>query len=566
MNDDRALADKFPRGVVTACWEHALGLWDVRVDLAPPERFDRHMRAGADEPLAYIDMNTRRIVVNYGELDRLGAAHSLTAVFAHELGHHIRFPHTLGQQARLELLEKRLIPFVRGSLLNLFFDLQVNEFVGRTHARELCAVYRGFVEHASGPPSSLYLFYLAVYESLWALPAGSLVPLPMVEAMDEKFPGFVADARLFSDTFFSNPDTYLQFVYFCSRFIRYLDDPSDDGAGFPLSGDLPSPDPADYAGGLHGDPQAERALDEAVRRGWLEEDTGKAAGKTDDDKVLTVIDRVTDHRPGTEQAAFREALVAHHYRHIAERYLLRIPQRAPTQPEASLPSITTDWEASDGVQRIDWTHSVLERGPMAAAMPLMRELIIDDATPDGLGVPGVEIYLDTSGSMPRPDVSINAMTLAAQIVALSFLRRGGRVRAIVYSSDYELSDWMYSEDVVLRRLLRFAGAGTNFPFALIEELASQDRDVVRVIISDSDFLHNCRSAARNTDVLAETADRSVLVVAMLAVPKAKAAASAIGRAASHPKFQLVTVSSLQDLAGAAGRLAQSFEDASKGRA
>jgi hypothetical protein len=201
---------------------------------------------------------------------------------------------------------------------------------------------------------------------------------------------------------------------------------------------------------------------------------------------------------------------------------------------------------------------------MAAAMPLMRELIVDDAAPDGQGVPGVEIYLDTSMSMPRPDRNVNAMTLAAQIVALSFLRRGGRVRAIVYSTDYELSDWMYSEDTVLARLLRFAGGGTVFPFAVFEELASQDREVVRLIVSDSDFLYNC-ATGRNVEILAETAERSVLVVAMLAISDRSAAVSQLAKAMAHPRFQLVTVSSLQDLAEAAGRLARSFDDSGPGR-
>ncbi len=155
-------------------WEAAQRVWDVRVTLSRPAPFEGGGKPShwqAEEPLAYIDLETRQVVVNYPLLTRLGARGSLTAVLAHEIGHHVRFPHTLGEAAQLQALEKRLIPGLGHSLTNLFYDLLVNEQVGRTHAAQLAAVYRGFTSAPGAEAiSPLFGFYLAVYEELWGLP------------------------------------------------------------------------------------------------------------------------------------------------------------------------------------------------------------------------------------------------------------------------------------------------------------------------------------------------------------------------------------------------------------
>ncbi len=121
-------------------WEAAQQVWDMHVTLSPPSAFTsggKESHWQGDEPLAYIDLETRQVVVNYALLTRLGAPGSLTAVLAHELGHHVRFPHTLGEAAQIQALEQRLIPGLGHSLANLFYDLLVNEHVGRTHAAQL---------------------------------------------------------------------------------------------------------------------------------------------------------------------------------------------------------------------------------------------------------------------------------------------------------------------------------------------------------------------------------------------------------------------------------------------
>jgi hypothetical protein len=554
MSDEAGAALATP--AVARAWADALALWDVSVSLSPPVGLEGGERSPwpGDEPLAYIDLATRQVVVNLPLLDRLGAASSLTAVLAHEVGHHVRFPHSLALAASLVLLERRLVPGLRQSLTNLFFDLLVNEFVGRTRADELCRVYQGFVK-GKGPPDPLFCFYLAVYEELWGKPPGHLVPRPALATMSEAYPGWRAEARVFAQTFYSLPGVHLQFVYFCSRFVRYVPDPAALAYVIPLGHDVPAPDEdaLDAAVRGFGADEAEEALREAKERGLL--DASGLEPEAENDPLVS-IDAITRHLPGSQAAAFKQALVSRHYKRLVDEHLIE-PPPATAAPEPSLPTVTEDWEWGDNPRSIDWTATVLARGPLGPAAPLRRDLEPEEPSPGARSFPAVEIYLDTSGSMPDPATALNAMTLAAQVLAASALRRQGVVRGIVYSYGTPLvSEWMYDEERARLFLLQYAGGGTDYPFPVLKASARDRADVVRVVISDADFLANVQGPGA-MDTLAYAVDRSRLVVAFLAVDP-KWASPVLAPVLSAPKFRLVPVGSLSDFGRAAADLARAL--------
>src|SRR5204863_5073494 len=124
--------------------------------------------------------------------------------------------------------------------------------VGRTRAPELCGVYRGFLASATSAPSPLFLFYLAVYEELWTLEPGGLVPLEQLTPMEKEFPGWRADARMFVQTFYALPGVHLQFVYFCCQFLRYVGDPALKRDPIPMGGDMGTPDADDFDSAVRG--------------------------------------------------------------------------------------------------------------------------------------------------------------------------------------------------------------------------------------------------------------------------------------------------------------------------
>jgi hypothetical protein len=538
-------------GEIAAAWRAAQELWGIRVELSPPEplRPSGGQSWSADDPLAYIDLRARQVVVNLPRLEAIGARASLTAVLAHELGHHVRWPHTLGLAAQLDLLGRRLIPGAP-PLTNLFFDLLVNEFVGRTHAAELAAVYRGEAAHAGpAPVTPLWWLYLAIYEELWGPAAGALVPAGSEDEMERAVPGCRAEARLFAQTFYALPDVYLQFVYFASVVIRYLGAAAE--RPLPMGADIPLPDVDDVAGAIYGNPQAERALDEARARGWIE--AGREPGPPLD--PLAAIDQLASGRPGNEQKAFRAALVGRHYKRLVERHLIRVPAVAPP-PEPFLPTTLEEWHPGDDPRRIDWTASVLAAGPLAATRPLTRELEPEPPAEGQAGVASVEIYLDTSGSMPDPARALNAMTLAAQILAASAIRRGGKVRGVVFSTEALVSDWMADEETARRFLLQYAGGGTQFPFATLARLALERKDVIRVVISDGDFISNLNGTPGAKADLAGAAAATRRFVALLALARSweQRVAAAIGAA----PVRVVYVERLDRFAAVAADLARAL--------
>lgn len=544
---------------IAAAWERALDLWSANVTLSPPTRWrpDPAAPPGQGEPLAYIDMVTRQVVVNLEELASVGASHALRAVLAHEVGHHIRFPHTLGFAASLELLEKRLIPGLGQSLTNLFFDLQVNEVVGRTWAEELADVYRGFAKKPDAKPDALFVFYLSVYEELWGLEAGDLSSATSCRKAEKKYPGLRAEARIFAQTFWALDDPTLQFVYFCSIVQRYIEG-DGKGAGVPpLGADVPRPGLDDYAGALYGGAAIERALAEAKARGWIEEGDGER-GVGD---ALADIARVSAGRPGNEAREFQQALVGRHYKRLVDEHIFEVPPATTgPAPDAFLPTTVTEWEPGDDVRSIDWTQSVLLSGELAGVRPMRRELLPDEPHGEGTGLPAVEIYLDTSGSMPSPLAAVNAMTLAAQILSAAAIRKGGKVRGVVYSSGPPLvSPWMADEETARNFLLNYAGGGTDYPFALLRAHTDGRPEAVRVIVSDADFLSNMRGKAAPA-ALAHAVERSARVVVLLAVPWAKPGAveKTFAPFIGRDGFRLAVVNGYADLGGAARDLARAL--------
>ena len=548
---------------VAAAWRVAQDVWGVEVTLSPPDSYAEYRsRKDTDEPLAYIDLVRRQVVVNFEYLQKLQALNCLPAVLAHELGHHVRFPHTLGLSAALELLQHRLIPEARESLTNLFFDLLVNEVVGRTRRAEIIQIYQGFSRPAPEDVSSLYAFYLAIYEELWGLGAGELTSDKAAANLEVNYPGTRAEARMFAQTFYALTDVYLQFVYFCSRIIRYLPKPDEaKGALMPMTGDVSVPDIDDYAGALEGSSAVDQALDEAADRGWINEEEGKAGSDP-----LTAAAVLASRQPGKQATPFLRALADRIYQRLVERNLVRLPEESARPPDPFLPTTLETWEPGENPRTIDWTASVLASGLLAPLNLLRRELESDVPAEAGKGGIELEIYLDTSGSMPNPITATNAMTLAAQILSASAIRRLGRVKAIIYSGSFICSEWMQNEAVARDYLLNYAGGGTVFPFKKLAELARERAGVGRVLISDSDFLHNVTQGKLKAEptsemkTLLQAIPRSRLFVALLAIRdiQSKAAKEILAPALKLPAFRLAMVSDPSKLPLAAAELSRAI--------
>jgi hypothetical protein len=465
-----------------------------------------------------VDLKTRTISLGARGILQNDLMDALEAILAHEIGHLVAAPASRVAEARLLLLERAFLPRREPSLTRSFFELMVDERLGPSLADARTRVL--VAEAKSAPLDPAMLFQRAVLEELWQRDPGDLMAGGEAE-LAEAFPDYRIEAKLVAQNLFAlAPSVPLQFLYYASVLYRYVPaaDPDDGEGGCECMEGEPSGE--DFAEALVPQASEKAAVKRAVAERWFPGDVAEALKKSQS------LEQRVAGIPGSGEgrAELVTEVMAAHYRREAERWLFQPPQTV-IEAEELVPTTLEEWDPGDPVASIDWVSTLLQRGPtLGAAMPLLRERIPDE---EGRGAPmwegRTEIYLDVSGSMPDPKQSLNAMTLAAQILALGTVRAGGAARALVYSTGHE-AHWTFcrSESILSRFLLHYIGQGTDFPFEMLAAsvAALGASQPVRFIITDSDFDSNYDKSGRNAAVFAEAAARSAALVLLLHKPTA----------------------------------------------
>lgn len=504
---------------VARAWPAAQERWARLVRLAPP------VPDPEENHLARIDLGIRQVFVGGRTiLQKQLDPDCIEAILAHEIGHHLRYPGTLLVSARLRLMERQLVPFEGSALANLFCDLLINAELGDRMRSALIRIYQSFHSSPSWGRDRGFLFYLAIYESLWALAPGTLLGAPAAEAMTKAFPHYTADADLVAqDVFRLGPNLYTQFLFFLSVMIRYVDIPAQEGEARVvelLECDSGEPSPEDWAEALTPTAAEREAVDRARAEGWL---SAQQADRMSDEeslarRVASLPGQMDGHADGVPE------IMAAYYRRRAERHLIAPPPEL-VLGDAIVPTTLEEWDVGDPIAEIDWIATLRLRGAeLGGIAPLRRERL---AECEGADVPlwscQLELYLDVSGSMPDPRRQLNPLTLAALVLAMGAIRAGGSVRALLFSSEHvRLWDWCRSELDLSRFLMHYIGGGTTFPFDVLEASVREGGTgrPVRVVITDSDFDRNHDSDPRHAAVFAQAIDRSGPMVLLLHAPSA----------------------------------------------
>ncbi len=534
------------------CWHVALDYWGTSIQLSDPVDLATFEKDSDRKSIAYIDMKKRQVVYNRVFFEKNKILHCLPAAFAHEIGHHIRFPATQKISADLMLLAEDLIPGLPFYHLNIFWDLLVNEFVGRDLEMQgqLKEIY---LSTAKGPLSNYYKNYLAIYEAIWRCEGYFGLNLDH---------SLVAYATNFADIFYQLPNFHEQFVYFLSHFIANF--PFNDLMGSnedskdPFQGDSEGPDGEDFPADGALSKVSKKAIEKATIKGWIKTGGADIPQATSWKKLANILGR----RPGhlRENVVYQASV--RFYKNYIEQLISLMPSKIKGfDPENVIPSVLEDWDNSDDIQSINWTESYLKSGTMAPAFLLKRELVADDPSNDeGFEKPRLEVYLDTSGSMPKPSDDINMMTVAALVLATYAIRKKGAVRGSVYSDASVESDWMLSEGKSNSFFLQFMGGGTQFPFDVLSKWTKDEKKVHRVIISDSDFMYNVGANFEITvGAIKAGLENSLSVTFLLHRVAMKTFRSALGNeVVSHRKCRFIEVKELNDFLGITTKLAQAI--------
>ncbi|MBF6907349.1 VWA domain-containing protein, partial [Acinetobacter baumannii] len=162
-----------------------------------------------------------------------------------------------------------------------------------------------------------------------------------------------------------------------------------------------------------------------------------------------------------------------YYRERALPHLVSFPTReAPEAPEPQLEGLEP-WEIGDPLDEVDWLQSVSISPIPVPGLTTVRRTYGRDTGVERDRVPvDLDMYVDSSGSMPNPQVATSYLALAGAIIALSALRAEASVQVTLWSGKsqvLETKGFVRDSDAVLGVLTGFFGGGTCFPIHRLRE-------------------------------------------------------------------------------------------------
>ncbi len=466
----------------SARWPDALALWSPFTRLRPPVwclTESDEQREGLTGSFAMIRLTDQTVVISVRQVQPALGAFPLE-ILGHEIGHHILCPADLADNARMLARIRRALPTVEHHapmVGNLYADVLINDRLQRARGLDMAGVYA-----ALGPSSDhFWTFYLRLYEILWALPTATLA----AGTIDETLEG---DAQLGARVIRTFAGRWLdgagRFAALCLPYLiadGALDDEGDwviwqdavgaGAGGFPdgltsldpgerdvvhpaldpeLNGDLARRTEATTAEG----PQAEPAEpDPGARIGG----GGQFREPFEYGEILAASGVLLDEHE----------ITARYYRERAIGHLIPFPTRPAPVVTDPLPEGVEPWDIGAPLMEVDWTETALRGGVVIPGVTTVRREWGTNAGADPERVPvDLDLYIDSSMSMPDPSSLVSYLALAGTIVALSALRAGARVQATLWSGPDEFTTtrgFVRDERAVLRVITGFIGGSTAFP-------------------------------------------------------------------------------------------------------
>lgn len=479
-------------------WPQALAAWSRYTQLRPPLLCETRPAAraeGLEGSFAMIRLQDQVIVVDLPHASASGVADYAVEILAHEIGHHVLAPATLTDHARCLALMRRALPTLEQQapmVANLYTDLLINDRLQRSAGLRMDQIYRILGKRAIGapPPGVVWTLYLRIYELLWTLPRGSLGGGLTNDALEGDawlgmrlvrsyaadwlqasgkfaallFPHLVEDKQV-ADNFAALHDTRVAGAGGIPSGLTdgnadagdtshpSLDqrisgvDPDEDPSGGDATGPACPPAPTTTPQSRGGQQRQPFEYGEILRAaGW----------------------------PGSEQ----DAAVAY-YRELAQRYLVRYPRRPVPESTEPLVEGLEPWDIGDPLDECDWFQSILQSPRPIPGLTTVRRVYGTSPGREPRREPiDLDLYVDSSGSMPNPAVHLSYPALAGAIIVISALRAGARVQATLWSGKHQFQTtpgFIRDEAAILRVLTAHYGGGTQFPLHALRDTYAKRR-------------------------------------------------------------------------------------------
>lgn len=467
-----------------AAWPQALAVWSRYTRLQWPQLCESRVEAaqqGLQGSFAMIRLKDQRIVIDLQAIAALQLEDHAVEILAHEIGHHVLVPGNMTDHLRMLARIRAGLPTLEAQapmVANLYADLLINDRLQRQQGLRLADIYRRLAgARAPGTEAATSLvwdLYLRIYEQLWKLERGSLGAMsndPRIEA--DAWLG-ARLVRVYAGDWLAGAGGFaaLMLPYLvedaaaAQNAVRQLLDTLDAGEGCEPYGGIeveegdathPAHDPV-VTGEATGAEDA--APDETASR-------SESAGQTRQPFEYGELLRAAGLKIDDHEAAVR------YYRERALPYLVPFPRRTrPDSPEPLLEGLDP-WELGDPLDALDGLQSVLLSPRVIPGVTTVQRHYGQEPGQALVKSPiDLDLYVDSSGSMPNPQQHLSYLSLAGAVIALSALRSGSRVQVTLWSGKNQFmrtDGFVHDEQAILRTLTGFYGGATAFPIHLLRE-------------------------------------------------------------------------------------------------
>jgi hypothetical protein len=461
-----------------AAWPIALAAWSKYTRLRDPllcaTRIDA-AREGLGGSFAMIRLLDQSVVIDLETTRQLGLNEHAVEILAHEIGHHVLAPATAADQFRMLARIRRALPTLERHAplaANLFTDLLINDKLQRQSGLRMADIYRLLLNAHRGegqsPRSAVWTLYMGVYEQLWQLSAGELGgPLDDAGTAHDAWLGarlirvYAADWMTAAGRFASLLLPYLvDDRHREDSALAALQDTRVAAQGCEPNG-LQDIEPEEIDGNVHPSQDARvTGLDDAHP---ADASQSQVQGKGQAREPFEVGEIVR----AAGVALSDHDIAVRYYRERALPHLVRFPtRRGHDYPEPQMEGLEP-WDVGDPLDEIDWLQSIMQSPHVIPGQSTVRRAygLAPATDPQHIAV-DLDLYVDSSGSMPNPQQKTSFLALAGAVIALSALRAGSAVQVTLWSGKMQVTHtegFVRNEDAILRVLTGFFGGATAFP-------------------------------------------------------------------------------------------------------
>lgn len=484
-----------------AAWPQALEAWSKYTRLHDARFCHTTLEAskeGLSGSFAMIRLSDQSVVVDLQGVRELGLDDYAVEILAHEIGHHVLAPASAADHFRLLARIRRALPTLEhhaAMVANLYTDLYINDRLQRQAGLRMDHIYRKLEEASArkastASPSKVWLLYMRIYEDLWKLPKGDLGGGAADEAMDTDAWLGARLIRVYAKDWMDGGGK------FATLLLPYLVRKEEDEKRF-----LPMFDTRDAAEGC------EPSGGQQIEPGELEDaihpvNDSRVSGLDDDAEPPADGDAVSGASQTREPYEYGEILKAagvklseeeiavRYYRERALPHLISYPKLpAPLSKELQMEGLES-WQIGDPLDEVDWLQSVLQHPRPIPGLTTVRRTYGPDAMRPAKREPvDLDLYVDSSGSMPNPRTKTSYLALAGAVIALSALRAGAHVQVTLWSGSRQYMKtrgFVRDDREVLGVLTDFFGGTTCFPIHLLRETFTAERERRTHILMISD--------------------------------------------------------------------------------